>query len=523
MNFILPPTGTNTGFSPAAKPSTASSGVFSALVGNGQVSKSGAAVTPTKSGATPNVTGTDEGKNKVGLSGSLAALFADATGQDDLFALINPETLNGTGASLGSLISAEPITPAQPPLSDEAANAFMGMMPEAGLLVPVKVDPAAVKTGALLTEGGAENADGLSLLKPAAPQLAQTSVSNGMLTELGSETANPVQHLQSTTAEQIKPSTSEQKSLGAAQLVMQATGTSQIENTVAGPSQEEGQGTLQSVNGVGEATKTSQQAGSMVQSDVPIAAVPMKDVKAQTFKKTRDVFQTNMQPTAASVTPETAADVKTEQILDKFALATTKAPNTQPVDIFNKLTSDMTAVKGTGVDQIPTELTTDLQLQSITEAEALVATQNTLSSRSVDGLDVQPKTVQRHFAEALVAQVKSFDVRKGRTMISLLPRGFGKIDIEILTEKDNTTRVMVRVENSMVLQALRDERQLLAHAVGMSDASNFDFEQSDGNDTGGQSQQQSQSSVNQGSAMFEAHTKSAHVDIVADGQLDLFT
>ena len=523
MNFILPPTGTDTGFSPTAKPSTASSGAFSAMVGNSNLSKPGSAVPTAKPGTTPNGVVTGQGQNKVSLSGNLGTLLSDVTGQDEFLALVNPEALSGTDASLENLISTGTITTAQPPLTDGAATALMGTMPEAVLLVPVPVDPAVAKTGALITEGGVESADGLSLVTPAATQPAQTSASNGMQSDVSIQTADPVQHLQSTTAEQIKPSTSEQKPLGAAQLVMQATGTSEIANTVAGPSQEEGQGTLQSVNGVGEAMKTSQQAGSMVQSDVPIAAVPMKDIKAQTFKKTRDVFQTNMQPTTATVTPETATDEPTEQISDKFALATTKAPNTQPVDIFNKLTSDMTAVKGTGVGQIPTELTTDLQLQSITEAEALVATQNTLSSRSVDGLDAQPKMAQKHFAEALVAQVKSFDVRKGRTMISLLPRGFGKIDIEILTEKDNTTRVMVRVENSMVLQALRDERQLLAHAVGMSDASNFDFEQTDGNDTGGQSQQQSQSSVNQGSAMFEAHTKSAHVDIVADGQLDLFT
>lgn len=523
MNFILPPTGTDTGFSPIAKPSTASSGAFSALVGSGQVSKSGAAAPSAKSGATPNVTGTDEGQNKVSLSGSLGALLSDVTGQDNLLALINPETLNGTGASLGSLISAEPITPAQPPLSDEAANALMGMMPEAGPLVPVKVDPAAVKTGALLTEGGAENADGLFLLKPAAPQLAQTSVSNGMLTELGIETANPMQQQQIAAALKTKPNTGEQITSGAAQLLTQATSAAQIANAVSGPSQEEGQGALQSLTGAAEASKISQQVAAAVQADGPVAAVLIKDIKAQTFKKTRDVFQTNIPPSASSVTSETAADEAPEQISSKFAMATTTAQITQPVDIFNKLTFDMTAVKGIGIGEIPTEMTTDLQLQSISESEALATTQNTLFSRSVDGLEAQPKMAPKHFAEALVSQVKSFDVRKGRTMVSLLPRGFGKIDIEILTEKDNTTRVMVRVENSMVLQALRDERQLLAHAIGMSDASNFDFEQSDANDTGGQSQQQSQGSVNQATMMFEAETKSEHVDIVADGQLDLFT
>jgi hypothetical protein len=522
VNFILPPTGTDTGFSPAAKPSTASSGPFSALVGNGQVTKSGAAVTPTKSGATPNVTGTGEGQNKVGLSGSLGALLSNVTGEDDLFALVNPEMLDGTDASLGGLISAQPIIPAQPPLTEEAANALMGMMPEAGLLVPATVDPAAFKAGALLVEGGIESADGLSLVTPTANN-AQTSASNGIQTDLGTQTADPLQQLQSTTAVQIKPSTGEQKPSGAAQLLTQATSTAQMANTVSGPSQGEGQGDLQSMTGAVEPSKIPQQVAATVQADVPVAAEPIKDIKAQTFKKTRDVFQTNMQPTASSVTSETAADEAPEQISGKFAMATTTAQNTQTPDIFNKLTFDMTSVKWIGVGEIPTEMTTDLQLQSINETEALAATQNTLSSRSVDGLDAHPKTAPKHFAEALVAQVKSFEVRKGRTMVSLLPRGFGKIDIEILTEKDNTTRVMIRVENSMVLQALRDERQLLAHAIGMSDASNFDFEQSDANDTGGQSQQQSQGSVNQGTMMFEAETKSEHVDIVADGQLDLFT
>ncbi len=63
-----------------------------------------------------------------------------------------------------------------------------------------------------------------------------------------------------------------------------------------------------------------------------------------------------------------------------------------------------------------------------------------------------------------------------------MPRGLGKIEIEILGEKDNLMRVMVRVENTMVLQALRDDRQLLAQALGISDALNFDFEQSETHD-----------------------------------------
>ncbi len=90
-----------------------------------------------------------------------------------------------------------------------------------------------------------------------------------------------------------------------------------------------------------------------------------------------------------------------------------------------------------------------------------------------EAIKPQPKP----FAQALVAQVKAMDVKEGRTSVSLHPRGLGQIEIDIVTDKDSSLRVVVRVENPMVLQTLRDERQMLATAMGLTDAGSFDFEQ----------------------------------------------
>jgi hypothetical protein len=134
-----------------------------------------------------------------------------------------------------------------------------------------------------------------------------------------------------------------------------------------------------------------------------------------------------------------------------------------------------------------------------------------------------PKAVPKPFAEALMAQVKSVDVTPGRTTINLMPQGLGNIEIEVIAEKDVTSKVVVRVENPMVLQALRDDRQMLAQAIGVSDSNIFDFQE---RGTGAESQNKQP----QGDAGFDmtgdalgADVPRQHLDVVQDDRIDILT
>jgi hypothetical protein len=134
-----------------------------------------------------------------------------------------------------------------------------------------------------------------------------------------------------------------------------------------------------------------------------------------------------------------------------------------------------------------------------------------------------PKAPPKPFAEALISQVKSVEVAEGRTTVNLHPRGLGAIEVEIVTDKDAATKVVLRIENPAVLQSLRAERDLLAQAIGVSDSSQFEFhEHQAGDQSGGQSGQQ-QSAPELGAASSTIGGPSQHKDVVGNGQLDILT
>lgn len=80
------------------------------------------------------------------------------------------------------------------------------------------------------------------------------------------------------------------------------------------------------------------------------------------------------------------------------------------------------------------------------------------------------------FAAALADQVRSAEVSEGRTRIELSPRGLGSIEVDVSTRDDGTLKVVVRAENPAVLNSLRDERDLLAQALGGLDTGSLDLQ-----------------------------------------------
>ena len=138
--------------------------------------------------------------------------------------------------------------------------------------------------------------------------------------------------------------------------------------------------------------------------------------------------------------------------------------------------------------------------------------------------DTHVKAVPKPFAEALMGQVKSVEAVQGRTTVNLIPRGLGQIEIEVLSDKDVASKVVVRAENPAVLQALRDDKQLLAQAIGVSDSSIFDFqEQNTGDQSGAQQKNANQSDDVALCEVTNAQSQQQSRDVVQDGQLDIMT
>lgn len=133
------------------------------------------------------------------------------------------------------------------------------------------------------------------------------------------------------------------------------------------------------------------------------------------------------------------------------------------------------------------------------------------------------KAPAKPMAEALMAQVRSVDVQEGRTTVNLHPRGLGIIEVEMIAERDAASKVIVRVENPLVLQTLREERQLLAQTIGIADSSVMSFEES----TSGERTYGGADDDGQQQGAFTTDTQDApaptHENVVDDGVLDVLT
>ena len=165
-----------------------------------------------------------------------------------------------------------------------------------------------------------------------------------------------------------------------------------------------------------------------------------------------------------------------------------------------------------------------VQAQPVESNALILADQASDLKAAAPSAEMQAKPAPKPFADALISQVKAVEAKEGRTSVSLHPRGLGQIEIEVVTDKDSGTRVVVRVENPAVLQTLRDERQLLAQGLGFTDAGSFEFQQGFSDD-GARDQQRSTAGfgggIDDGAGPVTAGVQ--HKNVVDDGQLDILT
>ena len=165
-----------------------------------------------------------------------------------------------------------------------------------------------------------------------------------------------------------------------------------------------------------------------------------------------------------------------------------------------------------------------VQAQPVESNALILADQASDLKAAAPSAETQAKPAPKPFADALISQVKAVEAKEGRTSVSLHPRGLGQIEIEVVTDKDSGTRVVVRVENPAVLQTLRDERQLLAQGLGFTDAGSFEFQQGFSDD-GARDQQRATAGfgggIDDGAGPVTAGVQ--HKNVVDDGQLDILT
>jgi Flagellar hook-length control protein FliK len=125
------------------------------------------------------------------------------------------------------------------------------------------------------------------------------------------------------------------------------------------------------------------------------------------------------------------------------------------------------------------------------------------------------------FAAALTAQIRATE---GRTLIELSPRGLGQVEVDIRTETDGSMKVTIRADNLMVLNTLRDAREMLAQLIGAADGTVLDFQEGPpGQDQGRQGPALAQGFKGDDEGSATAAGQIAQSEVIGGGQLDIMT
>ena len=399
-----------------------------------------------------------------------------------------------------------------------------------------KPTQAPVSTAApvlVAAQGNAElDASSDTLLPPQQRRGGDVSLGNAVLTKPNS----------STQPEILRPTleTKPQTAAPVAQPLQDAAPKAQTpvtSNTQVAPTLAEKTATQVSIPQVATTAATSVAA-------VPVAVKP--EVKDQTTPAQRSVTTGAGAATAAlaegttdaaNVTPRSAT--ATTPVTDRVPLAGQEdAPVIQAKSLLRKDPTHQASAQPTFLTKpATTQVTVAPELQvgddlpeGLTRAgaEALPATptpRETAATTPTNGLfNTAKPTLTKPFSEALMMQVKAAEVVDGRTTVQLRPEGLGSIDVEVFgSDAELASKIVVRVENPVILQHLRDDRDLLAQAIGVSDSSLFEFEQHDTNQQSGGKEDSFGGLQSDGVDGGAKEPNIAHTDILTDDRIDIMT
>jgi len=135
------------------------------------------------------------------------------------------------------------------------------------------------------------------------------------------------------------------------------------------------------------------------------------------------------------------------------------------------------------------------------------------------------KSQGSRFASAIAKQIQSATFGTDRTVIQLSPNGLGNIEIEIKTDDDGVLKIVLRAENMLVLNTLRQDRDTVLQALSManldSHTTSLEFQEFD-------KQPQSQGSSNVESTKFKSGQDGAdegqpagYTPLISRDQLDI--
>ena len=129
------------------------------------------------------------------------------------------------------------------------------------------------------------------------------------------------------------------------------------------------------------------------------------------------------------------------------------------------------------------------------------------------------------FSFALAEQLRNVQLVEGTTRVQLSPRGLGLIEIEMITEADNSTSVVIRADNPTVLTSLRDIRDPLAQMLNLSNGGALSFEDKSNREDRNPQSDRSTQSASEIALGEEDMTKAAPPNIgrISEYSLDIMT
>lgn len=130
------------------------------------------------------------------------------------------------------------------------------------------------------------------------------------------------------------------------------------------------------------------------------------------------------------------------------------------------------------------------------------------------------------FAQVISKQIQSVKIGGDRTVVQLSPGGLGAIEIEVSTDEDGVLKVILRAENAMVLNAMRNDRETVLQALSQitrnNDATNLEFQEF--NRQFNQSHDQEAELMDQGNVTSEDEIGEYQVDhtpLITSDRLDI--
>lgn len=260
-----------------------------------------------------------------------------------------------------------------------------------------------------------------------------------------------------------------------------------------------------------------------VPSGATTAATPPQDTLTQTVVHTGQAAQpspVSPRKTGQSASPEIDGKISTRHLSPALANRLAQTSNLAPLGSEAAMQSALqTAVSAPA--NTAAAMVSDGNGHSVTGVQ-IDPGSHVLAAQTDDAQTPSPPKSTK-FSDALMTQIKRVHLAEGQTRVALQPRGLGEIDIDIQSDDDGITRVVVRVENPAVLNALHDTKPELARALGLAEGSTLDFQEQFSRNNRQSAQDPARSLASSEDATADLELTDERQVVLGSGALDLVT